>query len=84
MKIWSKPPIYTAIHVATGIIGYFFPILLVASVVYHFLQYVLDVRFFAFSGTYEEGNSLEHTFLKLAEIAVGYALMVFTYPGLPT
>jgi hypothetical protein len=74
MKIWSRPPIYTLIHVLTGIIGYFYPILLVLSVAYHFLQYVLGVRFFVFSGTYEDGNSLEHTSVKLLEIACGYLI----------
>ena len=74
MKIWDKPPIYTLIHVATGIVGYFFPSILVASVLYHFLQYFLDVRFFALEGTYEDGNSLEHTALKLGEMMVGYIL----------
>lgn len=74
MKIWSKPPIYTLIHVLTGVVGYFFPIVLVLSVVYHFLQYFLDVRFFVFSGTYEDGNSLEHTVVKLLEMGCGYLI----------
>ena len=74
MKIWSRPPIYTLIHGLTGIVGYFYPILLVLSVAYHFLQYVLDVRFFVFSGTYEDGNSLEHTGVKLLEMACGYLI----------
>lgn len=78
MKIWSRPPIYTLIHVATGIVGYFFPSILVASVLYHFLQYFLDVRFFVFAGTYEDGNSLEHTTLKLGEMMVGYGLAFLT------
>ena len=72
MKIWRKPPIYTVIHIATGMIGYFFPLLLVAALMYHVVQYILDVRFFAFEGTYEDGNSLEHTALKLLEIGAGY------------
>jgi hypothetical protein len=78
MKIWEKPPIYTLIHVVTGVVGYFFPWVLVASVLYHFLQYALDVRFFALEGTYEEGNSLEHTAVKLAEIGVGYTMVALT------
>jgi hypothetical protein len=74
MKIWNKPPIYTLIHVLTGVAGYFFPWVLIATVLYHFLQYFLDVRFFVFEWTYEEENSLEHTFMKLAETAIGYGL----------
>jgi len=79
MKIWDKPPIYTLIHVLTGVVGYFFPWILVTSVLYHFLQYMMDVRFFAFAGTYEDGNSLEHTGVKLAEVMSGYGLMVLTH-----
>ena len=72
MKIWSRPPIYTIIHIATGFAGYFYPWILGASVLYHFLQYLLDVRFFVFARTYEDGNSLEHTALKLVEMMLGY------------
>jgi hypothetical protein len=74
MKIWSKPPIYILIHVLTGVVGYFFPSVLVANVLYHFLQYFLDIRFFAFEWTYREENSLEHTFMKLVETMIGYGL----------
>lgn len=72
--IWERPPIYMIIHVLSGFAAYSYPILLFAIIGYHFLQYFLNVRFFVFEMTYKEGNSLEHTALKLFEVAVGYFL----------
>ena len=70
--IWERPMIYRIIHVLSGFAAYSYPILLFAIIGYHFLQYILNVRFFLFEGTYRSGNSLEHTALKLVEVAVGW------------
>ena len=74
MRVWYKPPIYAFIHVLSGIVGYVYPAILVAVFAYHILQYYLDVRFFAFDREILEGNSLEHTMLKLSEVGIGYIL----------
>lgn len=76
MKLWYKPPIYIVIHTLSGFIGYFFPILLLIVVLYHLLQYFLDLRLFFFDLNYKPGNSLEHTSLKLFEVLIGYLLAV--------
>ena len=78
MKIWYKPPIYAFIHVLSGVAGYFYPAILVTVFAYHVLQYYLDVRFFAFDREIREGNSLEHTMLKLTEVSIGYILASIT------
>ena len=74
MKVWPKPFIYTLSHLLIGFAGYFYPILLLVSVVYQFAQLLFGVRFFLFSLKFEKGNSVEHTFLKLGEIFGGYFL----------
>jgi hypothetical protein len=72
MKIWYKDPIYVILHVLSGALAYFYPILLVPIVGYHALQYVMGVRFFGFQGEIRPGNSLEHTAVKLLEVGAGY------------
>jgi hypothetical protein len=74
MTTWDRPAIYTITHVVSGYIGFFYPIILLLSVFYHFLQYVLNVRFFIFELTYKEGNALEHTVIKLFEILYGFLI----------
>jgi hypothetical protein len=69
------------IHVLSGVAAYSYPILLFAIIGYHFLQYFLNVRFFAFEMTYKEGNSLEHTALKLLEVGFGCFLGWLTCTG---
>jgi hypothetical protein len=74
MKVWQKHPIYGLLHVLFGIIAYFSPAFLTIILSYQLLQYFLGVRFFAFEQEIRSGNSLEHTMLKLSEIAIGYIL----------
>lgn len=74
MKVWYKPPVYVVIHILSGVIGYFFPVVLLIMVLYHFLQYFLEVRFFIFDLNYKTGNSIEHTCVKLFEVLIGYLL----------
>jgi hypothetical protein len=74
MKVWQKHPIYGIIHVLFGVGAYFSPVFLVIVLSYQLLQYCLCVRFFAFEQEIRQGNSLEHTMLKLSEIAIGYIL----------
>jgi len=57
-----------------GIIGYFYPEVLYASVGYQLIQYVLNVRVFMLERTIESGNSEEHTVIKLGEIVLGYTI----------
>jgi hypothetical protein len=74
MTTWGRPAIYTITHVVSGYVGYFYPIIIPLSVFYHFLQYVLNIRFFIFEFTYKEGNAIEHTIIKLYEILFGFLI----------
>ena len=74
MTVWYKPPIYIIIHILSGFLGYFYPMILVLSIAYHLLQYALDIRLFTFELTYREGNSIEHTSVKLLEVLSGFLI----------
>jgi len=59
-------------HMLIGIIGYFFPALLIAFLAYQFLQYIFGFRFFLFDMAIKSHNSLEHTSYKIIEAFIGY------------
>jgi hypothetical protein len=75
MRIWYKDPIYVIIHVLSGVLAYFIPVIIPLVVFYHGLQYMMDVRLFGFQGEIREGNSFEHTLVKLLEILAGYIII---------
>jgi hypothetical protein len=75
MRIWYKDPIYVLIHVLSGVVAYFVPAIIPLLLFYHGLQYLHDVRFFGFQGEIREGNSFEHTLVKLLEILAGFLLV---------
>jgi hypothetical protein len=79
MRIWQKDPVYVVLHVLSGVACYFIPAIIPLVVGYHALQYILDVRFFGLEGKIRQGNSLEHTAVKLAEVLAGYLLAKVVY-----
>lgn len=74
MEIWPKPFIYTLSHLLIGFAGYYSNSILVLFILYQFIQLFFNTRFFLFSLKFEKGNSIEHTFLKLGEMFLGYLL----------
>jgi len=81
--IWPRHPIYMISHVLIGIIGYFFPVLLIAFLAYQFLQYIFGFRFFLFDMAIKSHNSLEHTSYKIIEAFIGYitTMLFMKYSG---
>lgn len=79
MRIWPKDPLYVLIHVLSGVIVYFIPAIIIPILIYHGLQYFMNVRFFIFQGEIRPGNSLEHTLVKLLEVLAGYSLIKLVY-----
>lgn len=75
MRVWYKDPIYVAIHVLSGVLAYFVPVIIPFIFLYHGIQYLMNVRFFGFQGEIRPGNSFEHTLLKLLEVLAGYLLV---------
>jgi hypothetical protein len=72
--MFHRHPVYFFIHVLLGFLGYWYPEILYGTLGYQFLQYILGVRFFLFEMTLKQGNSLEHTSVKLGEVFAGYLL----------
>jgi len=70
--IYEKPSVYLIIHVALGTISVFYTPILWAFLGYQFLQLILNKRFFLFELRVKDGNSLEHTVVKLIEFFVGF------------
>ena len=77
MNEYIIPPVYTLIHIVVGFLGYtYFPCLVVA-IMYQFVQYFLDIRFFAFGKTkIVKGNNVMHTSRKLAHHLLGFIIAV--------
>jgi hypothetical protein len=61
-------------HVAIGFIAAWIPMIGLLGLLYQLGQYALDIRTFPFEMTYKEGNSIQHTGLKLTEMLGGYIL----------
>jgi hypothetical protein len=77
--MFKRHPVYFWIHIVFGIIGYFYPSVLFGAIGYQLLQLIFNVRVFPVERKIEPGNSLKHTGIKLAEIALGYGLaMLYT------
>ena len=75
MRIWYKDPIYVVIHVLSGVVAFYVPVIIPLLFLYHTIQYIHDVRFFGFQGEIRKGNSFELTLVKLLEILAGYLLI---------
>ncbi len=78
MKVWEKPAFYTVTHLLLGYIGYFYFYVLAATVAYQLVQLAMNKRFFILEMKLGDGNSVEHTALKLAEVFLGYCAGALT------
>ena len=78
MLLFERPPIYALTHILMGFVGAWYPTLLVLAVVYQFVQYIFNFRFFIFEMTVRSGNSFDHTGLKLLEMFFGYFFGILT------
>ena len=75
--IYPKPFHYTLSHVIIGFLAAYYPWVGVIAIVYQLTQLVLNVRFFPAEWVVRQGNSVEHTFMKLSEIGLGYLIGLF-------
>lgn len=74
MALYERPPHYAISHILFGFTAVWFPIIGILAVVYQLAQFAFNVRTFPVEWHIEKGNSVAHTGLKLAEMALGYAL----------
>ena len=72
--MFYRHPIYLITHIIFGFLGYFYHTVLYGTIGYQLLQYILNIRIFAFEMSIKSGNSIEHTAIKLSEIGIGYLL----------
>lgn len=72
--IYDKPIVYVIIHIGVGFVGAWYIWILYVMIAYQFLQLVLGKRFFFFEGVIRDGNSIEHTLVKLGEVFIGFAI----------
>jgi hypothetical protein len=72
--IYEKPIYYALFHFAMGVLAYDSSLVLWGFLAYQILQYVLNIRLFAVEWTIKQGNSWQHTGIKLAEFFAGYLL----------
>ena len=74
---YYKPAIYTVSHLALGFAAAWYPVVGAVMVVYQLLQLALNVRFFLFEMKIREGNTWQHTALKLSEVGLGYVIGLY-------
>jgi len=77
--MFFRHPIYLISHLVIGFASYRYIKLLYGFIAYQFLQYALNIRFFVFELKIRNGNSLEHTLIKILETLAGYFLAVLLY-----
>lgn len=74
MMLYFKPWYYTLSHLIIGFAAGWYPIIGILALVYQLGQLVLNIRLFPIEGIIKQGNSIEHTLMKLTEIGVGYVI----------
>ncbi len=73
--VYSKPMIYTALHIGYGFFAAFAPAAIIGFfVIWQLGQLLLDIRVFLLSFRYERGNNRIHTAKKFAEFLTGLAV----------
>jgi hypothetical protein len=79
MTIYKKPFYYTLSHIICGMISFHCPFIGVLFLIYQFLQLYLDKRFFVFELRIRDGNSIDHTLVKIKEFLIGvlFGLIIF-------
>ena len=77
MTIYERPPYYALSHLMFGFLAVWYPLIGFLALMYQLGQYIYNVRVFPVEGKILPGNSLQHTAVKLGEMAVGYVIGLF-------
>ena len=77
MTIYERPPYYALSHLMFGFLAVWYPLIGFLALIYQLGQYIYNVRVFPVEGKILPGNSLQHTAVKLGEMAVGYVIGLF-------
>ena len=74
MTVYERPHYYAVFHMLFGFSAVWFPIIGVLAILYQVLQFAFNIRFFPLEMVIRKGNSVEHTAVKICEIAFGYII----------
>ncbi len=74
MGLYERPRHYAVIHVLSGFLAAWVPVIGILALVYQLGQLLFNVRVFPIEGKILPGNSVQHTGLKLAEMVLGYII----------
>jgi hypothetical protein len=74
ITVYNKPIKYLLIHVGLGIAAAWIPWIIPCMLIYQGLQLLLKKRFFLFEWKVGEGNTPQHTVVKILEFFIGYAI----------
>lgn len=72
MTIYTKPIPYTISHIVCGMISFYYPSIGFLFIVYQLIQLYINKRFFLLELKLKDGNSVDHTLVKLTEFFIGY------------
>lgn len=74
ITVYNKPIKYLLVHVGLGIAAAWIPWIIPSMLIYQGLQLLLRKRFFLFEWKVGEGNTPQHTVVKILEFFIGYAI----------
>jgi hypothetical protein len=73
--LYARHGIYAVSHVIIGFLGaVIHPVILLIALLYQIGQYAFNIRVFPLEQEIKNGNSLDHTALKVLEIFFGYGV----------
>ena len=72
--IYERPSYYAFVHVMIGFVSVWIPLIGMLALVYQIGQYAFNIRVFFMEGEIRQGNSWDHTGLKLVEMTVGFCV----------
>ena len=74
LVIYKKSSVYLIIHIVLGVTSFFYTPVLWGFLIYQTTQLLLNKRFFLFEWRIKNGNSIEHTVVKLIEFFFGFLI----------
>jgi len=80
--MYRYPLVYSLSHLTVGFISYKYLWLIPIIVIYQFIQYMKNIRFFFLGSSkslINKGNNLSHTIYKLFEYIVGFIIAYIYY-----
>ncbi len=81
--LYERPSYYAISHILIGFMAVWYPVIGIIGIIYQLAQYILNIRFFPVELSWEKGNNIYHTGMKVLEIGIGYLLGYLVKNGKP-